>query len=883
MDEKLALVPLRVGSHLANGMLGARKELRRIDGAHTSLSGISMSFQVEISPMGLIVDFALAVTTPMANGAKDKASVLLAGDRSLNGGPSDLARIARWIATWPSRENASWKPSLIVVLEDKHWWQSNATTVAEELFTTAIEKLTSWPLSSYFFDANFLQIPNADSFATFRPHFSQHASVVRRRRRDAGVLLSIEHLNTLFERAFESASASHDKPFDLIRSARQDLPVSTQLKDHLIDFMDQLSSAKDLLSFASPTIASSILFDHYLPGMHLFNPRDVFKRLYHDACIRACKATAIKDRIDGMLLPSALMDSILSNLITVFDRLKGGEPAVSIHRSVLAARSGRWLNVKSNKSCFSCLMQVPQHKMPCEHWICENCLQACGTSNAQDPWLFVLKHCLLDGQEANLAVRIRPPTAGHSILCIDGSGVRGIIPPAILGQIQDRLDLPIPVQELFTMAYGVSAGALIILALFFNGWSVERCAVEFEQLAKVAFAPTLSSSLPGLSWVWSIVLDSIYSEKDIEAALRRAFGEGALTDMSYAKRIGSKIGVPAASITQPSICLFTNYNGIRQERSGYLVLKNSENVKVWEVSGRSSSAAPVYFPPKYLPGLGTLQDAGVLENNPIIVALSEFTAMHGDDKPDLVLNIGTGTSPNVPLQDRKPRFIKDSWPVRLKRGYMELIQGKKTWNDARRVSPRTRGHSGQYRLDVTLNHPPSLDDTTTMSTLLSLVRPDTVTLKAVPEIAFHLFATLFYFELDSLPKRLGSNFRVTGRILCIRKGEDEALPNILKRLRKATMFINGKSISSTIDTDAHGNIRQTVDITTGKSILIELKERGSKDAFPLSGSPYSVPKLVACGLTMAVFRSRTHKKRPLQEPCSRPSKRRKQCLACLPK
>ncbi|KAF4462509.1 patatin phospholipase, partial [Fusarium albosuccineum] len=757
----------------------------------------------------------------------------------------------------------------MIILADKHGQQPSAASIAEGLLSTTVKTIASRPLSSYFFDTTFVQVPKTNSLNTLSTRLHERASVVRQRRREAGLLFSVEHFNTLFERAFESATALQDHPFDPICSARQDLPVSTELADHLLNFMNQIPLATDLLSFASPVVASSFLLDHYVPDMHLFNPADVFERLYRDACRRACRRTVATARNDGLLLPSALINAILDQFLVVFDRLKQGEAAVSIHRSILAAHSDHWPSLKNNKSCFSCLTQVPQHKISCGHWICENCLQAFGTSDAADPLLFSLKQCLLDGQVANLEVRIRPPTAGHSILCIDGGGVRGIIPPAILRQIQERLDLPIPIQELFTMSSlrqssnPSASGALIVLALFVNGWSVEQCAVEFEQLAKVAFSPPAILSLPGLSWARSILLDAIYSENDIETALKKAFGEKTLTETPHAKRIGARIGIPAATIRQPSLCLFTNYNGVGQERSGYSVLKEAEHVKTWEI-GRSSSAAPLYFTPKYLSGLGTFQDAGTLVNNPIIVALSEFAAMYGDGKPDLVLNIGTGTSPDMPVEDERPRFIKDSWLVRLKRGYMALMQGRKTWNDVASLSKRVGESSGRYRLDVTLPQPPSLDDTASMPMLTSLVHRDTVTLRAVPEIAHHMFATLFYFELDSMPKTMGSNLRVNGRILCIRKGQDQALPKILERLRKSTLYVNGKSTPSVIDTDIHGNIHHTIDFITGKSLLIELEEEDSRHPFPISGSPYNISKLVSCGQATAVFGTRSHQKRPLE-------------------
>ncbi|KAK6700599.1 hypothetical protein SNK05_013429 [Fusarium graminearum] len=288
-------------------------------------------------------------------------------------------------------------------------------------------------------------------------------------------------------------------------------------------------------------------------------------------------------RSDGLLLPSSLVTSILNHFKNFFNRLKQGEAAASVHRSSLIAHSGQWAKIKSNNTCFSCLMETPHHKLCCGHWICENCVQTFGESKAEDPYLFSLKHCLLDGEIIDLIVRVRPPTAGHSILCIDGGGIRGIIPPAILNQVQKRLGVPIPIQEFFTLAYGVSAGALIVLAMFANGWSVEQCTAEFQKLAELAFRPSSAWSFPGGSWIRSCVADALYSEFGIETALKRAFGETALTETSYARSIGAKIGIPAATIYQPYLCLFTNYSGSEKERPGYKLLPDAENVKIWEV------------------------------------------------------------------------------------------------------------------------------------------------------------------------------------------------------------------------------------------------------------------------------------------------------------
>ena len=53
----------------------------------------------------------------------------------------------------------------------------------------------------------------------------------------------------------------------------------------------------------------------------------------------------------------------------------------------------------------------------------------------------------------------RPPTAGVGLLSLDGGGVRGIVQTEILRMLEEKIGLPIPIQEHFQLAAGVSAGA----------------------------------------------------------------------------------------------------------------------------------------------------------------------------------------------------------------------------------------------------------------------------------------------------------------------------------------------------------------------------------------------------------------------------------------
>ncbi|KAI1357819.1 hypothetical protein F5Y08DRAFT_138165 [Xylaria arbuscula] len=209
-----------------------------------------------------------------------------------------------------------------------------------------------------------------------------------------------------------------------------------------------------------------------------------------------------------------------------------------------------------------------------------------------------------------------------------------------------------------------------------------------------------------------ILFGCLYSAQGIETALKGVFRHKKMT----------KVGILAASVEQPSTNLFTNYNGVGDARVGYIIPPDCDTVQTWEVA-RSTSAAPMYFPPKYVPELGrSFQDGGVLRNNPTIVGLSEFSALTRDTRPDLIINLGTGSEPKP---ERQARFWHDSWPVRLVRAYMSLMQGRSTWNDAACLVKRESRHTGHYRLDIALESEVCLDDVSAMPLLRSVVLEDT--------------------------------------------------------------------------------------------------------------------------------------------------------------
>lgn len=268
-----------------------------------------------------------------------------------------------------------------------------------------------------------------------------------------------------------------------------------------------------------------------------------------------------------------------------------------------------------------------------------------------------------------------------------------------------------------------------------------------------------------------------------------------------------------------------------------------------------------YFPPKYISGLGTLQDGGVLRNNPTLIGLSEFSMVTEDAKPDFVINLGTGSSPNVAIRnERRGGSWRDGWLLRLVWAYLSLLGGQRTWNDVACLvkEPRQNGH---YRLDVTLKGKFHLDDTASMPLLKSLVLRDSILHDTIQELAQRLFAALFYFELISIPTPLGSQYLVRGQVLCTRKIGDRALPLILQRLDGSMLSVDGKAIPFKVAQRSDVNITCTLTFVADRSFRLELNKARSNLSFPLSGSPYTIPTLVSRGGLEASFGTRAHKRK----------------------
>lgn len=148
-----------------------------------------------------------------------------------------------------------------------------------------------------------------------------------------------------------------------------------------------------------------------------------------------------------------------------------------------------WRSLKSNMSCFACLQYPPDHVLPCGHGFCEECVKDFGQVSSTQRYHYTLKECVLCDATASQwleqlnrpipaaqaeideskrlalfeqlppqTVRLNPRCAGVRVLTLDGGGVRGMVELAILEKIEQRVNLKIPIRDLFDLVIGTSTG-----------------------------------------------------------------------------------------------------------------------------------------------------------------------------------------------------------------------------------------------------------------------------------------------------------------------------------------------------------------------------------------------------------------------------------------
>lgn len=210
------------------------------------------------------------------------------------------------------------------------------------------------------------------------------------------------------------------------------------------------------------------------------------------------------------------------------------------------------------------------------------------------------------------------------ILSIDGGGIRGVFPAAVLAELENRFLNGGSIANHFDMIAGTSTGGIIALALA-HGMTAQQALNIYLERGEYIFPPAA-----GIGKV-SRVLRWLFKPKHNQAALKeellRIFGDKVLDSAVTRLVIPSfegRHGEPFLYKTPPH----PDYQKDRHKKFAHVALH--------------TTAAPSYYPGVEVDGY-VMIDGGIWANNPVMNALVDALACYDLAREDVrILSLGTG-------------------------------------------------------------------------------------------------------------------------------------------------------------------------------------------------------------------------------------------------
>ena len=279
------------------------------------------------------------------------------------------------------------------------------------------------------------------------------------------------------------------------------------------------------------------------------------------------------------------------------------------------------------------------------------------------------------------------------VLSIDGGGIRGIVPAALLAEIERRTQKPI--SRLFDLLAGTSTGGILVLALTkpesgANGAAhhAEEMVEFYERLGRKIFSRPLLHRLTSGDGL----VRSRYPDAPIESVLSDFFGETRL------KEAVAPVFIPSYELRRRTPFFF---------RSAMASLDPGYDYPMHTVA-RSTSAAPTYFPPEAVPVTGTndkyvLIDGGVFANNPAACALVEARVQFPNASDFTVVSLGTGAPLEKPLMTSAGDWGIARWARPILDTVLDGVSSTVDYQLAQLLPPRQDGTERYFRIQPTID------------------------------------------------------------------------------------------------------------------------------------------------------------------------------------
>ncbi|KAL9044870.1 MAG: hypothetical protein Q9214_002025 [Letrouitia sp. 1 TL-2023] len=706
-------------------------------------------------------------------------------------------------------------------------------------------------------------------YRVLRKQIVQAVEAGQRARSNSWTRYDVSSLSHLFGRAFHHF-AKLPGPFDFYTAARKDNPMSVTMADHIANLLRHMQAFDRQLDNFHSVVAVCLITFVYRDFRQAIEPKEVFDRTLRRVCAKAiqtyqnkyqqcafwfpdgqrCKVIRLThsehcnsdergskipgnfDSADYSEAPGDTLRKIEHSFIDMFKTLCSRTVGGSVHRlpplpdlaefrrHVLASTSlqdsGFWEIAKSNKTCFACLQSVPDHALPCGHVFCEQCVKDFGQSSEDQRSCIEMTQCVLCLSEwftPPQLIQLKPKFAGVRVLTLDGGGIRGIVELAILGEIERRVGLNVPIRDMFDLIVGTSTGGIIALGLTMTEYSLSDMTRNFFELSKRTFKENRGGILSAFDplnvfpafFIAVKAWDSKYRTKPLrEGLISQLSGDMSMFPASTFTGSQRKVRVAVTSTTSGEPCIFTNYNRMVSTDSKDFEREDeqSKEAKVWEAA-LATSAAPIYFksfergrPPK------VYSDGALKANLPVELAVSEIQKIWppssaglvsdrikkpstsdrnladsieslsieeeeesdecdlgessiesstycGDVHLDTLVSIGTG-------EQKRTDIYPSAFEVGgLKEAYLSFIKAMDTeaaWNEFKGKS--TYDSRRYYRLNIPIiGKYVSPDDWSQMQRLEESVRKcyttSTERLNALQDVASRLTASLLFFEPDA--------------------------------------------------------------------------------------------------------------------------------------
>jgi predicted acylesterase/phospholipase RssA len=269
------------------------------------------------------------------------------------------------------------------------------------------------------------------------------------------------------------------------------------------------------------------------------------------------------------------------------------------------------------------------------------------------------------------------------ILSIDGGGIRGLIPAILLESLETATGQP--ARESFDFVAGTSTGAVLAggVAAGFSG----------EQLASLyrRRGPELFRGLPPINLLRRIVTGQMYDTARLRSMIAEELGDRARWRIND---VPMDILITAKGLDDGHQWFFVKDRPAKNKsRTGAYNLVDCLT---------ASAAAPTYFAPWEIEGIGLLVDGGTgVAGNPVYQACVEAFEYTGAYRPEdtIVVSLGTGRF----LDRRRPTWL---WPW-VQWVLSELLRSPGEQQTA--LVERHYAAARFYRIDVRLPHDIPLD------------------------------------------------------------------------------------------------------------------------------------------------------------------------------